>query len=138
MNLEATLIEEIPNRRKLIDVYLSNYKHFLSLDPPEYSKASEMLWGVINNLVWTLGKLLNDEDIRSHKRIRTFLNDLFTVRGLDMGFNITSAEELHRNFFHNHVPPDDFENYRVKVEEMIEKLKGIVVDELSKRNFPSL
>ena len=131
MSLPEDLLRELLRRRYIIEKYYENYlKH---LEGREYDKASEDLWGIVNNLASMLGLLLVGKPIGRHDELRKFINDLISSKGdVRLKELLLACERLHANFFHNFMDEQQFEEHRVKAEEFISILKKYITDELKK------
>lgn len=132
-------LQKIQEKKALADHYYDNYaEHYKTGD---LSKASEFLWGVVNNLVYCLG-LFDAQEIRSHSKVRQFLMELGGQRqDKEIIEGISSAERMHKNFYHNFMDKELFEDDKAKTERLIEKLALILsqrLQESSVSNPPSI
>jgi len=120
--------EEIQKSRKLADFYYDNYfKHYLA---KEYSKASEFLWGTINNLVYILG-LFSNRKISHHDEVVSFIKELAIIKQQNEIFEqLASAERLHANFFHDFMDELMFETDKNRVLKLIEILASIADEKI--------
>jgi len=123
-------LDEILRRRNLADFYYDNYqKHYRA---KEYSKASEFLWGTINNLAYIIG-LFYDRKIRNHGEVVSFIKDLANImRESKIITWLASAERLHANFFHDFMDQFMFEDDKDKAEKLIETLSIFADKEIQK------
>lgn len=117
----------IRKSREIADEHYRNYQFFYS--NKNYMKASEFLWGTINQLFYAIG-LIHGEKLGKYEKIRKFLPDFVLVYDdqeiVENGFE--SAFVLHSNFYHNHLDAQAFEFHKEKVETLINKLIVIVDD----------
>lgn len=126
------LLEEVKRRRSVIESYYRNY--YRHLEAKEYAKASEDLWGIVNNLLSILRLLREGKPVSKHRDARTFLSYLAKIKG-DMRLEdlMDACEVLHANYFHNFMDEGLFGRYRLKAEELIKTLDKYVEEELRKR-----
>ncbi len=125
--------EEILKRKKLADLYYDNYRKYKN--EGKYQKASEFLWGALNNLIYALG-LLYDEKLTSHKKIKGFVSDIsshFHKPEIARLF-AESAEILHANFYHDFLDEDSFKIHSENMEKLLNELTSILFKELEKRD----
>ncbi|MBM3897384.1 MAG: hypothetical protein FJ358_02515 [Thaumarchaeota archaeon] len=121
-------LDEVRKRKKLADYYYDNYvKHYQKGD---LSKASEFLWGSINNLTYCMG-LLDNQRLSTHDKIRGHLQTLAATRqDKEISDGLVVAETIHSNFFHNFMSKDVFDHQRKIVEGLVEKLGMILLQRL--------
>ena len=117
--------EKIKNAKKNADEHYQNYQVFYSRN--NLAKASEFLWGALNQLFYAVG-LHNNRKLGTHKKIRQFI-PLFVLLYNDEeivqeGFE--SAFVLHSNFYHDHLEKDSFEFHKEKVDKLIFKLLEVL------------
>lgn len=127
---------EIDKKKELVRLYYANYEKFIKENEP--SKASEMLWGIINNLIWVLGKFYFGKEIESHRDILTAIEQILMQNNfppLVRARYMADANSLHKNFFHNHLEPLNFNTYRVSVEKLIDILQQILTKRLKKEGY---
>jgi len=131
LSVNSDLIEEIQRRRHIIEKYSENYyKH---LEARDYSKASEDLWGIVNNLASILSLLLQGKSIGKHSELREFINHLIILKqNPELKELLLACEILHSNFFHNFMDELQFEEHRIKAEKLIKILETYIIEELSK------
>lgn len=123
------LVEEVRRRISIIETYYRNYVEHLSRK--EYAKASEALWGILNNLASILSMLYGGKPISKHDELRKFINHLASMlRSEDIVRWCRSCEVLHANYFHNFMDEDMFEHYRADAEKLINTLQRLVVEKL--------
>jgi len=127
-------INEIRRRLNIIESYSKNYKE--SLDKKEYGKASEMLWGIINNLASILSILNGGKPISKHSELREFINSLaYVLKDEEIIDLFRSCEILHANYFHNFLDEILFESYRKDAEKLINKLQELTIRELQAKGI---
>lgn len=124
----SEMAAEIQRRKQQADYYYDNFvKHHRLGD---LGKASEFLWGVVNNLTYSLG-LLDGQRLGEHKKVVDYLNLLAGARqDREMAEAIIAAERLHANFFHAFMSRDMFDVDREKVEALVSKLAALVAERL--------
>jgi len=125
-------MSEIVKRKGLADYYYDNYKKYRDLK--KYNKASEFLWGALNNLVYALG-VVYGEKVSSHKKVKEFINNLSAICNKPELAKLfaESAEVLHANFYHDFLDEDSFKVHEENMEKLLEMLSKILSEELEKR-----
>ncbi len=110
--------------QKTRDHYLSNADE--TIEKKEYRKASELLWGGVTQQVKFLAASKNIR-IRSHTDFRNFIRAL-SIELKDPGTYdlFITIEQLHRNFYDEIIPEEDFPLYYKKVYLLIKKLNEIM------------
>jgi len=68
------LAREVKRRMSIVESYSRNYAEYLRRG--DYAKASEALWGILNNLASILSLLYGGRPISKHDELRSFINDL--------------------------------------------------------------
>lgn len=117
-------LEEILRRKKIADYYYDNYRKYY--EEKKYSKASEFLWGTINNLVYAIG-LFHGKKIGKHNEVVEFTKELALIENRESIIEqLASAERIHANFFHDFMNELMFEDDKEKVEKLIETLSEIL------------
>lgn len=117
-------MQEILRRKRLADHYYINFRKFY--EAKKYSKASEFLWGTINNLVYAIG-LFYDKKIGKHNEVVEFIKDLaLGEKNDELVEQLVSAERIHANFFHDFMTELMFEDDKNKTEKLIETLSEIL------------
>jgi len=131
LSFPEDLLKELLRRWHMVKKYHENYlKH---LESREYDKASENLWGIVNNLASMLSLLLGGKPIGKHDELRKFVNELISLKGdIRLKGLLLACERLHANFFHNFMDEQQFEEHRVKAEELISILEKCIDEELRK------
>jgi len=100
----------------------------------KYPKASEFLWGALNNLVYALGLILYGERPSTHSKIKDIINKIsvdFNKPEIADLFK-ASAEVLHANFYHDFLDEDSFNYHAENVERLLLKLAQILEKSTSK------
>ena len=69
-------LDEISRRKNLADFYFDNYQKYKKAK--KYQKASEFLWGALNNLVYALG-IIYGEKINTHSKTKDFINYIASI-----------------------------------------------------------
>jgi len=123
------LAKEVRRRIGVIESYSRNYIDYLHRG--DYTKASESLWGVLNNLASILSILHGGKPISRHDELRGFMNSLASMlRSEDIMRWFRACETLHANFFHNFMDEAVFEQYRVEAEKLINTLQRLIAEKL--------
>ncbi|RLE49299.1 MAG: hypothetical protein DRJ31_05485 [Candidatus Methanomethylicota archaeon] len=126
LKLPLAELEEVLRRKSLADKYYENYlEHY---HRGEYSKASEYLWGVVNALTYALG-LFYGKTLGDHSKVVEFLNMLASEHK-DIAEGLKPAQRVHANFYHDFMDKDLFDDDRLKVEKMINKLATLLTQKL--------
>lgn len=123
-------IEEVKKRKSLADYYYDNYRECYLKG--ELSKASEYIWGVLNELVYALG-LLYGEKLSTHGKIVKFLEGLTSIYKEVKAEGIIAIQHMHANFHHDFMDKDMFEMDRQESEKLLNTLAEILDKELSSR-----
>ncbi len=126
LSVDESLIDELRRRKALADNYYDN--HQKSVQNGDLGKASEFLWGAINNLTYSLGRL-DGLTLGDHGKVVDYLE---TLAGNDkeMAEGVTAAETLHANFFHNFMGRGIFDSHKAKADILIERLASIRLQRL--------
>jgi|LJSS01.1.fsa_nt_gb hypothetical protein len=111
-------LQELHRRKRLADYYYDNYRYYYS--KKEYSKASELIWGVVNELSYILA-LFYGLKLSDHKKTIDFLKRL-GEQYKDIREGITAIQRLHANYYHDFMDEELFEEDRIKAERLINKL----------------
>ena len=102
--MKHQVIAEIERRRRIIEAYSKNYRKHL--EQGELAKASEDLWGIVNNLA---------------------------VKDQELPQLLHAAERLHANYYHNFMDQELFREDQEKTEKLIHKLQELIEQELRKQ-----
>jgi len=122
--MSEELIREIVKRKQLADEAFNNYIEFYKKG--ELVKASEFLWGVVNNLTYALG-LFDGLKLSKHQKIIDYLKMLANSKNdKAMIDEVQAVRILHANFYHGVVSNEQFEYYRRLAESLINKLARIL------------
>ncbi len=135
------LLQEVRRRLKLIEDYYHNYHE--CLEQRDYSKASEYLWGIANNIASLLSILRGGKPITRHRELRSLLETIAHELALrepskageiEAVFRdgILALEILHANFFHSFLEEHQFQECRRKAETLIKLLEEEVYQQLHK------
>lgn len=128
------VLAEVERRLELVRKYYANYLEYLK--SKNYSKASGMLWGAINNLVCILSLLRGLEPPKRHWEVVRALE--MEVPRLDLPREyppqeyVRACDRLHSNFLHDWMAEEDFEGERIKAEALMKALEGAIGEELRK------
>jgi len=123
------LATEVTRRAAIVENYSRNYTEYLLRG--DYAKASEALWGIVNNLVSILSILYKGKPISDHKELRMFMRDLAAMLGVgDVVEWFRACEVLHANYYHNFMDKEMFEDHRVKAEKLINTLQKLVAEKV--------
>jgi len=124
-----SLTEEVRRRIGIVEMYSRNYVEYLQRR--DYAKASEMLWGVVNNLASILSILHGGKPISRHDELRSFIQSLASaLKREDIVKWFRACERLHSNFFHNFMDEETFEEHRAEAEKLIDMLQRLVAEKL--------
>lgn len=122
--MSEELIREIVKRKQLADEAFNNYIEFYKKG--ELVKASEFLWGVVNNLTYALG-LFDGLKLSKHQKIIDYLKMLANSKNdKAMIDEVQAVRILHANFYHGFLSNEQFEYYRKLAESLINKLARIL------------
>lgn len=124
------VLQEVERRLALVEEYYENYRSYLARGA--YSKASEYLWGIANNLASLLSLLKGGRPITRHSDLRRFLDVLVRELAAREGSGevveafrggVLALEILHANFFHDFLEERQFEELRIKAERLLKILE---------------
>lgn len=123
------ILKEVERRRSIVENYYRNYNDYLQRE--NYAKASEMLWGIINNIASILSILNGGKPISKHDELRRFINNIASMlRDSDIVEWYSACEALHANYFHDFMDKEMFEHYRLHAEKLINILQQLVAEKL--------
>ena len=94
-----------------------------------------MLWGILNNQAWLIGKLFFETDVRGHGSAIDTIQQILALKQVDLINNVSDANTIHRNFFHNELSDTDFERYRNSVEDLMRGLDQILTDKFKEEGL---
>lgn len=128
--ISENVLKEIKRRRieesKLYDNYIKYSKE------GEFVKASEFLWGAINNIVYSIG-LLYGKKLGKHKLIIETIKELARkYRKKEYERYAYSADAIHSNFYHAWMSKEDFMEKVREVEELRKWLIELLEQEISR------
>lgn len=127
--------EMLTKKKHLMDYYYDNYLKFY--ERKAFSKASEYLWGVFNNLITAIALFYGEKNM-NHQEIIAFVKQLAHEKNMnEMIEQLSSANSIHANFFHDWMNEDDFEVHKNKTIQLLENLK-IILNELEKPDKSSI
>lgn len=123
--LDEKTIRLLDKKKKLITYYYDNF--FKYYQQKEYSKASEYLWGVLNNLVTSIGLFYNIKKFR-HKEIVQFVKNILAIQYSkdEMISQMNAAETIHANFYHDFMNEDVFDENKNKILKLFQNLNEIL------------
>ncbi len=120
---ESTEMEA--RHRKLNSKYLTDAKKLLQ--EGDYLQASEKFWGAAVQMIKVIAAKRGLE-LGTHRSISEFVSVLDVEhRELNLWTLYTKANNLHMNFYEDHVPPEKVKEDSEAVRELIEKLRRIQV-----------
>ena len=113
-------VEEIlaeVKKKRIEESYLyDNFEAFYRKG--EHLKAGEFLWGSINKLAYSLGRLYGKK-LGRHRELVQFMKELAVEQRRKKILEwIRCAEALHSNYYHAWMEEDIFEDYVRKVTEL--------------------
>lgn len=85
------------------------HQNFLKNREPRPRKASEFLWGAINNLLSGIHRLEERGDIGKHREVMAFAEEIVVSSSRLSEPNLDAAKSLHRNFYHDFLEDDEFD-----------------------------
>ena len=124
--MSEELIREIVKRKRLADEAFDNYVKFYKKG--DLVKASEFLWGIVNNLTYALG-LFDGLKLSKHQKIIDYLKMLaISMDDKAMTDEVQAVRILHANFYHDFLSNEQFEYYTKLAESLINKLARMLYD----------
>jgi len=126
----SEITPEFIRRKELADFYFDNYVKYSR--KKKFQKASELLWGALNNVLYAIALKVYGIKLGKHHQIKEFINKLSTdYQDPEIAKIYTeSAEIIHANFYHDFLDEDAFKHHAKNVEKLIEKLVAILEDRL--------
>lgn len=116
--------DKLQKKKELSDYYFDNYNKFY--EKKAFSKASEYLWGVLNNLVTAIA-LFDGINNLNHAEIIAFVKKISVERELpELRIQMSVANNIHANFFHDFMSEEDFEISKNETMKLLETLKNIL------------
>lgn len=135
MNVQD-LHKEIKRRMNINEIYDHNY--YEHLKKKEYIKASEDLWGMVNNLASILSLLFRGKPISDHNDMRRFIDSISTLKSEPkLKELLLACERLHANFYHNFMDEIQLEEHIMKAEEFTQLLKKYIWEKLQELRLSS-
>ena len=127
--ISPDIFKEIKRRRLEESKLYNNYSEYFKKG--EIVKASEFLWGSINNIVYSIG-LLHGEKLGKHKLIIQAIRELIIAYGKkEYEKYASSADAIHSNFYHAWMDEETFREKAMEVEELRKWLIEILESEIS-------
>ena len=109
--------------RKMNSKYLTHAKKLLQQG--DYLQASEKYWGAAVQMIKVIAARRGLE-LGTHRSISEFISMLDVEHPeLNLWTLYTKANNLHMNFYEDHVPPEKVKEDSEAVKELIEKLQRI-------------
>jgi len=109
--------------RKMNSKYLTHAKKLLQQG--DYLQASEKYWGAAVQMIKVIAARRGLE-LGTHRSISEFISMLDVEHPeLNLWTLYTKANNLHMNFYEDHVPPEKVKEDSEDVKELIEKLQRI-------------
>lgn len=128
--IDEEAILEIKRRKELANYYYDNFRKYY--EAKNFSKASEFLWGALNELSYAIG-MFYGRKLGDHGKVVNFVRELAEInRDKEMGEFMDAAQSIHANFFHDFMDELVFETNKQKTEKLLEKLTKILDSELKK------
>ena len=125
-------MEKLRKKIYLTDYYFDNYNKFY--EEKAFSKAAEYLWGVLNNLVTSIALFYGHKSL-NHQQIISFVKTLAHEKKMgEMIEQMSAANSLHANYYHDFMSEDDFEINKKKTLKLLETLKTILNELMSEIN----
>ena len=123
-------IEDIEIKKELAKEHFNNYEKYY--DEKNYPKASEFLWGTLNNIFYAIGLTYNIK-LSNYEHIKNFIPTLANEYSYpEITDQYKAAETLHANFYHDFMDEDLFEYNKEKVVSLIFRLYDILSDRIEK------
>ena len=123
-------MEELLDLSKDISKYLVTRDHYLSnaedmIRKKNLRKASELLWGAITQTIKSLA-LLSGIPIYSHNGFRLYIKEISKeINDKNLIAKFLYLEDLHKNFYDEIIPEEDFPEYYKETLLFIKKLDEI-------------
>ncbi len=92
----------------LADLYYDNYLKYSR--EKKFQKASEFLWGALNNIIFAVVLKVYGIRLSKHRLIKEYINKLssdFQIPEIAKLYS-DSAEVIHANFYHDFLDEDSF------------------------------
>lgn len=118
------LQKKLQKKKELSDYYFDNYNKFY--EKKAFSKASEYLYGVLNNLVTAVALFYGHKKL-NHEEIIGFVKKISAEKNLpELPKQMSAANSIHANFFHDWMSEEDFEISKNETMKLLETLKHIL------------
>ncbi len=123
-------MEELLDLSKDISKYLVTRDHYLSnaedmIRKKNLRKASELLWGAITQTIKSLA-LLSGIPIYSHNGFRLYIKEISKeINDKNLISKFSYLEDLHKNFYDEIIPEEDFPEYYKETLLFIKRLDEI-------------
>lgn len=119
----------IQQKKELAREHYSNFeKYYIEKN---YPKASEFLWGALNDLIYAIGKA-SGKELSDYTKQKLYIAELVEeYEDTDIMDQYQAAHTLHANFYHNFLTEDTFEFKKEKVNDLIFKLYDILEEKTS-------
>jgi len=132
LNRAEEILEEIKKRKDRANYYYNNAGKFY--EAKNLSKASEFLWGALNQLAYAIG-LLHDKKLSEHGKVVRFIEELANTSDSkevaeQMADGLASAQSIHANFYHDFMDEVQFTHHKDKVDKLLTKLAEMLEKEL--------
>ena len=119
MIVPEKVLEEVDRRRREESRLYDNYVHYY--EKRDFVKASEFLWGSIQNILYGIG-LFYGKKLGDFGKLMDFLKDLLEENNIDPDMKDAVAS-IHANFYHGWMDEETFKRRVLKVEELRNWLK---------------
>ena len=124
------LSKEVSKYLIMRDHYLSNAEDMIKKN--NLRKASELLWGAIAQTIKSLASLSNI-GIYSHNQFKLYIKDLSRqLKDKYLSLTFSYLENLHRNFYDEKIPEEEFPEYYKETILFIKKLDKIAIEKIKK------
>jgi len=101
----------------------------------EITKAGEVLWGAIQNLIFAIG-LIYGKKLGSHKKLKLFWKNYCIEKNMYEHFkNFEDVEKLHTNFYYEFLDIEELNELIRKAEEFYEYLNNHLKELLTEDKF---
>ena len=117
------------NYQKTKDHYFTNGQKMMQ--ERNLRKASELFWGAITQSIKALASL-SETSFRSHNDIRNYMREVKNeIKDEEIYTLFLSLEDLHRNFYDETIPQEDFPIYYKKVTLFLDKIDKLISNKLN-------
>lgn len=127
----ANALRNLLDPAERISIYLDLFRKYISegeelLHRGELSQAGEKLWGAVAELLNVIGELKGLPHYRHSDYWRIMEVVVSETKDDELRRLLAVAEKLHANFYHNFIPPENFEGYVKDVKLLIERLRQYI------------